>query len=475
MESRMKLIAVIAISIAVVLTISLVLVFWPRAPPSPPAEPTNQWTWVSGYSIRNQTGHYGVQGEADAANVPGARAYPASWTDASGNFWLFGGVGYDNASSIQGNLNDLWMFDVVAKTWTWVSGNYTINQPGVYGVQGEAAAANVPGARTFPVSWTGAGGNLWLFGGAGYDNASSGVLNDLWMFNVSDEKWTWVSGSYTADQPGHYGVQGEADAANVPGARDYHVSWTDASGNFWLFGGLGFDNASIKDFLNDLWMFDVVTKNWTWVSGSYTVNQPGVYGVQGEAAAANVPGAREMPTSWTDTSGNLWLFGGYGYDNASLKGRLNDLWMFDVVTKNWTWVSGSYTLNQPGVYGVQGKADAANVPGARWTSNVWIGASGNFWLFGGYGYDNVSDGLLNDLWMFDVVAKTWTWVSGSYTRNQPGVYGVQGEADAANVPGARQGTVTWMDAAGNSWLFGGNGCDNASLVGRLNDLWKFTP
>ncbi len=31
---------------------------------------------------------------------------------------------------------------------------------------------------------------------------------------------------------------------------------------------------------------------WTWISGSSSVNQPGVYGTQGTATPSNVPGAR---------------------------------------------------------------------------------------------------------------------------------------------------------------------------------------
>ncbi|NVM52731.1 MAG: hypothetical protein HWN66_03425 [Candidatus Helarchaeota archaeon] len=67
--------------------------------------------------------------------------------------------------------------------WTWVSGNYSANQLGSYGQQGVPAATNVPGARAYSVSWTDTAGNLWLFGGDGYDNASVGLLNDLWKYS----------------------------------------------------------------------------------------------------------------------------------------------------------------------------------------------------------------------------------------------------------------------------------------------------
>ena len=96
----------------------------------------------------------------------------------------------------------------------------------------------------------------------------------------------------------------------------------------------------------------VSANEWTWVSGSNTVNQAGVYGTKGVAASSNVPGAREAAVSWIDSSGKLWLFGGYGYDSAGNSGDLNDLWKYDGT--NWTWVSGSNTVNQAGVYGTKG-------------------------------------------------------------------------------------------------------------------------
>ena len=42
------------------------------------------------------------------------------------------------------------------------------------------------------------------------------------------------------------------------------------------------------------------------------------------------------------------------------------------------WVSGSDTINQLGVYGTKGRADASNVPGARRSSISWIDSNGSF-------------------------------------------------------------------------------------------------
>lgn len=79
----------------------------------------------------------------------------------------------------------------------------------------------------------------------------------------------------------------------------------------------------------------------------------------------NVPGVRVAAVSWSDPSGNLWLFGGLGSDSNASFGALNDLWKYTPATNTWTWVSGSNVVNQYGVYGPRGTADLSNVPGAR--------------------------------------------------------------------------------------------------------------
>jgi hypothetical protein len=219
-------------------------------------------------------------------------------------------------------------------------------------------------------------------------------------------------------------------------------------------------------------------KEWTWMSGSSSTNAPGVYGTLGTASASNVPGARDSAVSWTDNSGNLWLFGGTEL-NGTVVEFLNDLWEFNPTAKTWTWISGSNTINAEGVYGTLGTASASNAPGARSSSVSWVDSSGNLWLFGGVGFGeqlggNSEYGDLNDLWEFSPTAKTWTWVSGGTTADATGVYGSLGAAASSNVPGGRDSAVSWIDGSGNLWLFGGG---NSSTQGTVdfNDLWRYQP
>jgi len=354
----------------------------------------SNWTWVSGSNVVRESGIYGTKGIAAATNVPGARSKGITWIATTGDFWLFGGVGFDSAGTI-GSLNDLWRWD--GSNWTWMSGSNLVDQSGDYGVKGTPVNTNIPGARTDTVSWSDSNDNLWLFGGYGYDSAGDlGDLNDLWFWDGSN--WIWVSGGDTVNQSGVYGTKGMAADTNVPGARSASAAWADANGNFWVWGGSGRDRVGTFGNFNDLWRWD--GSNWTWVSGSDVVDQPGGYGTKGSTDAANIPGARWSPISWVDASGNFWLFGGRGYDSAGTLDYLNDLWRWD--GSNWTWISGSDVVNQSGTYGTKGTANAANVPGARYRLASWTDTSGNLWFFGGRGYDSMGGTLevLNDMWRY---------------------------------------------------------------------------
>ena len=280
------------------------------------------------------------------------------------------------------------------QTWTMSAG--------LYGTQGTASASNVPGARYSASSWIDSSGNLWLFGGYGYDSTGSvGRLNDLWQYSPSTKEWTWVGGGNVANVSRVYGTQDTASASNVPGAREAASSWIDSSGNLWLFGGYGYDSTGAFGYLNDLWQYSPSTGLWTWISGGSGGNASGVYGTQGTASAGNVPGARYSANSWIDSSGNLSLFGGYGYDSAGGLGALNDLWQYSPSTNEWTSVSGGNVANASGAYGTQGTASAGNTPGASQAASSWIDSSGHLWLFGGAGYDSTgNNGYLNDLWQF---------------------------------------------------------------------------
>lgn len=425
----------------------------------------NTWTWIGGSKAINPQGSYGTQGIADPSNIPGGRQGSVSWRDGRGNLWIFGGYGIDTAGTT-GFLNDLWRFD--GTLWTWMSGATAVNQLGSYGNKGTPSPANAPGSRQTGASWLDPAGNLWLFGGIGADSIGAlGSLSDLWKFDGTN--WSWVAGPKLVNAPGTYGSKKAPAPSNFPGARYQSASWSDPAGNFWLFGGNGFDSAGASGLLNDLWKFDGT--DWTWISGANVINQHGAYGAKGGPSFLNVPGARLEPASWADAAGNFWLFGGFGFD-ASAQGNLGDLWRFDGV--NWAWVAGPEVINQSGIYGTKGVAAGSNAPGSRSPGASWTDGAGTFWIFGGVGQDSIGVlGLLNDLWKFD--GTNWVWVSGSPGANEAGLYGTQGTPSAMNVPGARSVAGAQATPRGEFIIFGGAGYDSGGASGYLNDVWRYQP
>jgi hypothetical protein len=198
---------------------------------------------------------------------------------------------------------------------------------------------------------------LWLFGGAGYDSAGNlGVLNDLWEFKPSLKQWAWIGGSSTLPtegfEPGVYGNLGSPSSANIPGSRSEAVYWTDGSGKFWLFGGYLIDRFTFSD----LWTFDPVAAEWTWMGGSSATpnlndfGDAGVYGQLGVPGATNGPGALRDGSSWVDLEGNAWIYGGDTIDSAGTYGLLNDLWVYqpypNAPSPSFSVAGGTYSTTQ---------------------------------------------------------------------------------------------------------------------------------
>jgi N-acetylneuraminic acid mutarotase len=475
-----------------------------------------EWAWMSGSNAgqySEQSAVYGTLGVPAPGNTPGVRDYPLSWTDTKGNLWLFGG--YADSSTGWINLNDLWKFDPATNEWSWVSGSSTVgsncpilgNSPvpncgrsGMYGTLGTPADGNTPGGRYQAQSWVDSSGNFWLYGGLGFDGAGNwGALNDLWRFNPSTNQWTWMAGSSTIPATGCYGcILGQPSVpgtlgipaqGNTPGGLSGAVAWSDKNGNLWLFGGWGYTPSGGAGFPNDLWEFNTSSNQWAWIGGDSAFGGDGpvagTYGVLGELAAGNFPGWRGSEATWTDANGNFWLFGGQGYAASGTEGVLNDLWEFNPSTNMWAWMGGSSTLNctpppqslcnQPGVYGTQGVPATGNIPGSRIDSFHWTDGKGNFWMFGGAGYDASNFNFLNDLWEFSPAKNEWVWIGGSTLGSEPpaGVYGRLGTPAPGNQPGGRTDGANWTDNSGNLWLLGGYGFDANGNSGYLNDLWLY--
>lgn len=391
------------------------------------------WTWVAGSDQASEVND----------SSPASRRGAIGWTDHLGHFWLSGGIDLDARSVWQ----DLWEFDVSTKQFTLVSSNIT------------------PGPRAGgSATWVDSSNRLWLFGGEGFDAlfGEQDLRSDLWMYDPTAQTWTLVTGPSTQNGAGIYGTQGIPAAGNIPGARTGAACWIDSSNHLWLFGGLGVDASGNVGQLADLWRFDPVSGQWTWIAGSQAANDAGNYGVQGAASTGNAPPARSDAAAWVDSSDALWMFGGSGSTSY-----LGDMWKFDPIAGEWTWVSGSNSSNPAASYGSIGVPAASNTPGGR-SGGVafWTDPSGRFWLFGGVAPMEGNPEAMSDMWVFSPSTSEWTWVAGPSVGGQPGNYGTLNVPALTNLPWAPGSSVHWQDSSGNLYLFGDS--DNRAV-------WQFAP
>ncbi len=300
---------------------------------------TEEWTWKHGSNLFDQPGVYGTLGVSDPANTPGARQGAATWISDC-EIWLFGGT-TDGGVTFH---NDLWHYSIYGGEWTWMGGPNTTSADdraaahGTYGTKGVGSVNNIPGARRDPTTWM-TPDKFWLFGGTGFGapgtttvgpngvTKDTGDTNDLWYYQLSTGKWTWVSGTNGLDIAGTYG------APAMPGARSAAASWTTADDKLWLCGGLLGSGPQILTNgpqMNDIWTYDPSNDFWSYRSGSQSGGTSGTYGTLGLKDASNHPSGRWTIGTMTSPNGAQWFFGGGGLDQFGGFGRNSDLWSYGI-------------------------------------------------------------------------------------------------------------------------------------------------
>ncbi|MCA6364215.1 MAG: gliding motility-associated C-terminal domain-containing protein [Bacteroidetes bacterium] len=410
------------------------------------------WTWIGGGNLPNQAPVFGTQTIPAAGNRPPPVYGAASWTDLNGDFWVFGGLDNSAVTSYWGNL---WKFDQALGQWAWMKGPNVSDNSGVYGTLGVPSPLNQPGARAFGAStWTDNAGNLWLFGGFGIDATGlQGEMNDFWKFDITTNEWTWMGGSQNIYGAGSFGTLQVPSPANMPSYRSETLAnWKDGAGNLWLFGGTYYD---------DMWRFDPLTNTWTWMAGSNVTGALVVHGTLGVSSPANTPGQRWAYAHWTDQQGKFWLYGGL-LNSTTLMG---DMWKFDPVTLEWTWMAGSNLPNDSTTFTQQ--CTPGGYPDATYEGrSFWTDACGRFW--------NAHGGSIfeaeNHIWMFDPVTNQFSWISGALSPATPANFGTQNVPSPANYPLALVGTASFNDLSGNLCLYGGM---DANTGFSYNTIWRY--
>jgi hypothetical protein len=406
---------------------------WPLCPPQasnctshPGSLATCEALYTREYNACQPTFAWSSMNEAGAI-VPAARYSAASWADHHGNLWLFGGVGE------YGLFGDLW--------------KYTPNATPTAVGQWTQMTGFMPPARSNASFATDASGNLWMFGG----NVGGNFFNGLWKYTPgTDGGWMLYGTSEGINVP---------ESASAPGGRTDGVAWVDAQGHFWLFGGDVYVSADSQPPLNDLWEF--IPENpgqgtWQFKGGVQEAqNQRGV------CNSPSYPGGRYGAASWVDGAGNLWMYGGYGFDQTQCNGpsevyptALEDMWEY--TASEWRHRSGVLSpTTATASYSAQASPQASNSPGGLMWASAWSDPSGNLWLYGGVNAPTVNQtGIFapsNLTWEYAVDSNEWIWIAGP-----------------SGNPGARFGAAVFAPELADFVLFGGSG----TSAPFLQDMWN---
>jgi hypothetical protein len=363
---------------------------------------TNNWTWVNGSGQSTLAPVYGTLGVQTSSNTPGSRGGSASWADASGNLWLFGG-NVNNGSL----YNDLWRYSITSNQWTWMGGSNTAGQTAVYGTMTVPSTTNIPGASTHFASWKDPVGNFWLYDGI--------IGNEVWRYTPSTGQWAWMSGTNAGTVTAVYGTLGVSSPSVHPGER-LTEGVSDAAGNLYIFGGKDYTGPTFTTRVNDLWKYNISNNEWAWIAGPSTTNNNGAYGTQGVFTSTTVPPGRYGYAMWADKINNkIWVFGGEIAGLANYY-QLNDTWCYNIVTGQWAWMKGDNTTTIPGsplgnVYGIQTVPSASNTPGHRIMPTYWPEDPTSFWIFSGIEYYNSP----NDLWRFNGCSASTVSITSTHT------------------------------------------------------------
>lgn len=408
------------------------------------------WTLLDGTSKVNQLPKHVLKGTPSDSNFWGSRSNHYAWVDKNGKVWFYGGA----------TRSDIWNYDLDSKIWTWVHGSDSAYAKPRYGNKGIADSSNNPGYRLGAAIIHDKDGNLWLYGG-GQQNYLD-FYDDLWKFNVLTGMWTWLKGQNVTSPIKPLSIKGVEDSIANPRCELYSTIWCDNENNIWIFGGF-----SQPRFSQELWRYNTQTNNWKWVHGGSNlnfINHLANYGQKGISSPNNVPGARNSGVGWTDMQGKLWLFGGYSaVDTSYIIKYINDLWRFDPITNEWTWMHGSNKHNQSSTYGNKGVGNTLTTPGIRLHANGIVDKNNNLLLFGGY----TNYGRSNEFWKYDISNNKWVWFDGD-TIYTEGFYSNPTNAK----PGGRDNCASIIDKLGSFVLFNGYGQAENGLVGSLTDIWR---
>jgi predicted Ser/Thr protein kinase len=244
-------------------------------------------------------------------------------------------------------------------------------------------------------------------------------------------------------------------SAAVPGSRQRFAKWY-YNNTLWLYGGSGMDEASTETGkLSDVWRYDPNTNIWTFIAGSKVKDQSGVGGGVGEFSPDYSPGGLTDMCAWV--SGNrLYMFGGERLGTS----LTSAVWKFSAETGQWAFMDGGESVTGSYVPSYQ--------IGARKSCQCVLVGSDLLIVSGGFGFDSVTTGFLNDVWSYTMSSTNWKFVGGENTRDCLGTLNTYNESSTTEYPTCSMQIAGWY--SGEQGLFFTAG---RSSSGYISKVWSF--
>jgi N-acetylneuraminic acid mutarotase len=337
-------------------------------------------TIIAGQILFVQSPHFYLYGIGDALATtqttqqdPGPRSgHRMTYIQELNLIYLFGGKLANNDRT---PLSGLWEYNI--STGTWTNNSYPTSPQARF----NHCMVYIPNEHI-----------LFLFGG--FDAQTHTELRDTWIFNISSDIWTRISTpsapevgvdcSITYSLTSHsvylFGNFGRAftyfwqfslanhtwtavNSNQTPSNRYGHsLHYHPISDSIYLFGGRLFN------IVNDLFQYNITSTNWTRISTD------------------NTPPARYWHSSvYMEDQDALFVFG--GEHSTSGNQMLNDTWIFDFQSQQWT------------------EHNVSNRPNNRILGGIaYSNVSSCIYLYGGS--DSYSDSL-SDFWMYNITTHIW--------------------------------------------------------------------
>jgi hypothetical protein len=245
-----------------------------------------------------------------------------------------------------GDRGDLWRFGLSTLQWAWMTGSSTGPQQGIsLGGYGTTSTIDTPGTRVAASMVANTAATfIYLFGGSGngnVDTTTTGYLDQLWRYTVSNNQWTWLmgssiqySGSGVPTYPSLAGLTG-ATTETTPGARGFFGMTIDTLDRIWIAGGIFFDTPVLA---RDIWMYSTTSSEWRWVGGQSS-QSTAISTVTMEIYSTTYSfGSRHFTQLASDDYNNIMLFGGLG------SAYLGDIWSIATCSAG-SWKETSYNTS----------------------------------------------------------------------------------------------------------------------------------